>query len=157
VNTEITDEVKVNGWVLYDADCRFCTRLAGRFRPWLVRRHLVLLPLQTPWVRARLGLADPRLLVEMRLLLPDGTHFGGADALIEISRHYWWTWPLRQMTRVPAVRELVRRGYRWMAHWRNCGKGCSDFTNRQQQTNQAQTRKRPKAGSGKRTAFFEMP
>ncbi len=120
MNTEITDEVKVNGWVLYDADCRFCTRLAGRFRPLLVRRHLELLPLQTPWVRARLGLTDPRLLAEMRLLLPDGTHFGGADALIEISRRYRWTWPLRQMARLPAMKDLLRGGYRWIARRRNC-------------------------------------
>ncbi|HKW31144.1 MAG TPA: DCC1-like thiol-disulfide oxidoreductase family protein [Verrucomicrobiae bacterium] len=157
MNTEITDEVKVNGWVLYDADCRFCARLAGRFRPWLGRRHLELLPLQTPWVRARLGLADARLLAEMRLLLPNGTHFGGADALIEIGRRYGWAWPLGQMTRVPAMRELVRRSYRWLARRRNCGKGGSDFTNRQQQTNQAQTAKHSKVRSGKRTVFFEMP
>lgn len=120
MNTEITDKVKVDGWVLYDADCRFCTRLAGRFRPWLARRHFELLPLQTPWVRARLGLADSRLLTEMRLLLPEGTHFSGVEALIEISRCCWWTWPLRQLARLPAVKRLLQRGYRWIAHRRNC-------------------------------------
>jgi predicted DCC family thiol-disulfide oxidoreductase YuxK len=123
VNTEITDKTKFEGWVLYDADCPFCTRLARRFWPWLVRRHLELLPLQTPWVRARLGLADSPLLAEMRLLLPDGTHFGGADALMEISRRYWWTWPFRQMTRLPAVKELLRRGYRGVARRRDCVSG----------------------------------
>jgi len=120
VNTEITDKVIIEGWVLYDADCLFCTRLARRFRPWLVRRHLELLPLQTPWVRARLGLTDSRLLAEMRVLLPDGTHFGGADALMEISRRYWWTWPFRQMTRLPAMMKLLRRGYRGVARRRGC-------------------------------------
>ena len=107
--------------MLYDANCDFCSRLARRFQPLLARRHFELLPLQTPWARARLGLEDPRLLAEMRLLLPDGTSFGGADALIEVGRRYWWTWPLRQLTRVPAVKELVRGGYRWMARRRNCG------------------------------------
>ncbi|HUA37119.1 MAG TPA: DCC1-like thiol-disulfide oxidoreductase family protein [Candidatus Sulfopaludibacter sp.] len=121
--------MKVAGWVLYDANCNFCTRLAQRFQPLLARRHFELLPLQTPWVRARLGLADSRLLAEMRVLLPDGTNFGGADALIEISRRYWWAWPIRQMTRLPTVRELVRRGYRWVARRRNCARGICNITN----------------------------
>ena len=109
--------------MLYDAECRFCLRLARRFEPLLASRRLELLPLQTPWVRAKLGLADSLLLTEMRLLLPDGTHFGGADALIEISRRYWWAWPLRQMTRIPAARRLVHRGYRWVARRRHCAPG----------------------------------
>jgi predicted DCC family thiol-disulfide oxidoreductase YuxK len=120
VNAEFADVPKTAGWVLYDADCPFCVRLARRFEPLLASRRFELLPLQTPWVRSKLALPESQLLAEMRLLLPNGTHFGGADALIEISRHFWWAWPLRQMTRLPPVRTLLRRAYRWVAHRRNC-------------------------------------
>jgi predicted DCC family thiol-disulfide oxidoreductase YuxK len=111
------------GWVLYDADCRYCTRLARCFQPLLVSRHLELLPLQTPWVGAQLGIADVQLLSEMRFLLPDGTSFGGADALIEISRNYWWAWPFRQMARIPLAKKMLRWTYRWIARQRQCAGG----------------------------------
>jgi alginate O-acetyltransferase complex protein AlgI len=126
VNTEITEYVKHKGWVLYDGDCRFCVRLACRFRPWLVGRHFELIPLQTPWVRTRLGLPDSDLLAEMRLLLPDGRVFGGADALLEISRHYWWARPLRQVARLPVIKKMLRLGYQWVARRRSCaGVACA--------------------------------
>jgi predicted DCC family thiol-disulfide oxidoreductase YuxK len=125
VNTEITENVKVNGWVLYDADCHLCTGLARHFQGLLAGRRLALLPLQTPWVKARRHLPDTQLLAEMRLLRPDGTYAGGADALLEISRLFWWAWPLGQMGRVPAIAKMVRAGYRWIARNRNCaGGGC---------------------------------
>jgi predicted DCC family thiol-disulfide oxidoreductase YuxK len=123
VHTEITEHVKLKGWVLYDGDCRFCVSLARRFRPWLEGRHFELMPLQTPWVRDRLGMLDSGLLDEMRLLLPDGKVFGGVDALIEISRHYWWAWPLRQLAHLPGINNLFRLGYRWIARHRGCTGG----------------------------------
>jgi len=109
--------------VLYDADCPFCTRLALNFRPMLCRRHFGLAPLQSPWARTQLGLTPPQLLAEMRLLRADGTVFGGADALLEISRHLWWAWPLRQAGRVPVFVRLLRWGYRWLARNRSCAYG----------------------------------
>jgi predicted DCC family thiol-disulfide oxidoreductase YuxK/uncharacterized membrane protein len=123
VNTEITEHVNIEGWVLYDGDCWFCIRLARCFRPWLVGRHFELMPLQTPWVRTRLNAPDSDLLDEMRLLLPDGKVFGGVNALIEISRHYWWTWPLRQLARLPGIKPLLRLGYQRIARHRSCAGG----------------------------------
>ena len=129
MNTEITDKEKSNGWVFYDAGCDFCTALAERFHAPLARRHFELLPLQTPWVRAKLGLADAELLAEMRVLNPRGEIFGGADALLEISRHFWWTWPVRLISRVPPVRKLFRACYRWIARHRHCAGGVCRFGN----------------------------
>jgi predicted DCC family thiol-disulfide oxidoreductase YuxK len=123
VNTEITENLKVDGWVLYDADCRICLGLAQRFQKLLAGRRLALLPLQTPWVKARLHLPEAQLLVEMRLLRPDGSYAGGADALLEISRHFWWAWPLGQIGRAPFINQLLRAGYQWIAENRNCVAG----------------------------------
>src|SRR5438874_1702511 len=96
-NTEITDidvEEKLRGWLLYDSDCSFCTSMATRFTSALHKRGFALLPLQTQWVRSRLNLSDADLLREIRLLKPDGTSVGGADALLELARYFWWAWPL---------------------------------------------------------------
>ena len=123
MNTEITEQIKLNGWVLYDGNCRLCIGLAGHFRGLLAGRRLDLLPLQTPWVKARLHLPDAQLLTEMRLLRPDGTHTGGVDALLEVAEHFWWAWPLRQLGRIPAITKLLRVGYRWIARNRSCADG----------------------------------
>lgn len=106
--------------MFYDANCRFCVRLARRFQALLARQRFELLPLQSPWSRARFGLAERELTAEMRLLLPDGKVFGGADALLEISRHYRFAWPVRQLTRLPAIHNLLRCLYRWIARKRSC-------------------------------------
>ncbi len=120
MNTEITDIEKFNGWVLYDGDCHLCTSMARRFRRLLAGRHFELLPLQTSWVKRQLALPDAELLVEMRFLRPDGKFFGGADALLEIARYFWWAWPLRQLGCIPPVTKMLRAGYQWVAKNRNC-------------------------------------
>jgi predicted DCC family thiol-disulfide oxidoreductase YuxK len=149
VNTEITDKKKFEGWVLYDADCRDCVRWVRRFHSALTRRRFELLPLQTPWVRARLGLTDSKLLTEMRLLEPDGTVFGGADAVREIARHFWWTWPFRQLSRIPAAMSFFRVSYRWVARHRYCIGGKCEIS--------SPVLDKRNHRSGKRTVFFEMP
>ncbi len=111
------------GVLFYDADCPFCVRLAGRVRLWLAGRGFQLLPLQTPGCREQLGLTETELLAEMWLLLPDGQKCGGAEALLEISRHFWWTWPLRQLAKLPVVRRWLRDTYGWVARHRHCADG----------------------------------
>ena len=89
----------------------------------LARRRFELAPLQAPWVRQRLGLAEPELLAEMRLVKPDGRVISGADALLEICRQFWWAWPFRQLAHIPAIMNLFRAGYRWVARHRHCAGG----------------------------------
>ncbi|HXB61096.1 MAG TPA: DCC1-like thiol-disulfide oxidoreductase family protein [Candidatus Acidoferrales bacterium] len=127
MNTEITEN-KLNGWVLYDADCRWCKSMARHFRHLLAGRRLELLPLQTPWVKARLGMPDSQLLEEMRLMRPDGKYVGGADAVLEISHYFWWAWPLWQIGRIPVVTHVLRAVYRWIASNRPCANGSCAVT-----------------------------
>jgi len=123
VTTEITDDKKSRRLVFYDAGCRLCVAFARRFKPVLAARNFQLLPLQTPGARQRLGLSEAEWLDEMRLLLPDGRRFGGADALVEISRSYWWAWPLRAIANYASGRNALRAAYRWLAHRRACADG----------------------------------
>jgi len=97
--------------------------MARRFQHLLAERHFELLPLQTAWVKARLHLPEAQLLSEMRLLRPDGKFFGGADAVLEISRHFWWAWLPGQIGRIPPVRGILHALYRWVARNRDCING----------------------------------
>lgn len=123
MNTEITEFTKAKGWIFYDADCRFCTALVRRFEPSLASRRFELLPLQTPGLADRLHLSNSQLMDEMRLLRPDGECLRGADALLEIARDFWWSRPLWQLGRIPAIRSILRAGYRWVAQNRSCASG----------------------------------
>src|SRR5579864_8159513 len=108
------------GWLFFDAECTFCTRLARWLRPILERRGLAVAPLQDPRVGALLGLTDAELLRELRFLLSDGTQFGGADAMLALAREIWWARPLVWVARVPGVIDLLRLSYRAFAERRHC-------------------------------------
>ena len=125
MNTKIPDKAAeaAQGWVLYDGECLLCTGAAARFAPMLRRHHLDRAPLQTPWVRQRLGLKPNEPLPEMKLLANDGQVYGGADALLQIARRIWWAWPLFTISFLPGVKNLLRAAYRKIAERRNCING----------------------------------
>lgn len=106
-------------WLCYDADCPLCVRWAERFRPLLERRGFVMVPLQSAAVRDVLPVAPGELLAEMRVITRDGRIFGGADALVYLSRVICW--PLFELTRIPGIKPLLRTGYRFIARNRACG------------------------------------
>src|SRR4051812_34762233 len=110
------------GWVLYDGECRLCTRWVHRFELPLKRRGFGLRPLQSAWARERLGLDSAELLREMRLVFPDGKIKGGADAIVELSRHFWWGLPVYWFCRLPTIMSLLRAVYRYVA-MRRCNEG----------------------------------
>jgi len=98
-----------------------------------VQRHAVFLshhgfatlPLQTPWVRELLEKDPKPLLAEMRLLTPGGTVFGGADALLEIARKFWWARAVRWIACYPGVKPILRKAYGWIARHRYCFGECT--------------------------------
>jgi predicted DCC family thiol-disulfide oxidoreductase YuxK len=128
VHTE-TNEMgtpRFRGWVLFDGECEFCRTWARRMERVLSGRGFLFIPLQTPWVRAFFHLREDVLLGEMRVLLRNGTAFGGADAIVELGRYVWWGWPLFALAQIPGVRHLLRAAYRWIAARRQCLSGaCS--------------------------------
>ncbi len=108
------------GWLFFDAECGFCTRIARWLAPALERRGMALAPLQDPRVGALLGMSREELLRELRFLLSDGTQFGGADACVALAREIWWARPLAWISNVPGMMEILRKGYRWIAANRKC-------------------------------------
>lgn len=108
------------GWVLYDADCDFCSRWVKRFESTLARRDFGVAPLQADWVRERLQLDDDELIADIRLLLPDGNQVVGADVYRHCMRRIWWAWPLWLFSILPIKRDVFDWAYRKFARNRYC-------------------------------------
>jgi predicted DCC family thiol-disulfide oxidoreductase YuxK len=120
---EFTDrkERRARGWLFFDAECRFCTRVARWLGPVLRRRGLGVAPLQDPRVGALLGLSKQALLKELRFLDGDGSQSGGADAVVALARQVWWGRPLVWVAGVPGMTAVLARAYRSVAARRGCG------------------------------------
>jgi predicted DCC family thiol-disulfide oxidoreductase YuxK len=108
------------GWLFFDAECAFCTRLARWLEPILRRRGLATAPLQNPRVGALLGMSRQDLLRELRFVRSDGPQYGGADAVLAIAREIWWARPVVWLSRIPGATNVMHAGYRWTAAHRNC-------------------------------------
>lgn len=119
---EFTDrkERTARGWLFFDADCRFCTRTARWVAPILRRRGLGVAPLQDPRVGALLGMSRRELLMELRFLMSDGTHAGGANAVLAVAREIWWARPLLCLAALPGATAALSNGYKWVAARRGC-------------------------------------
>jgi hypothetical protein len=57
---------------------------------------------------------------EMRVLLPDGRQYGGADAALALAEDIWWGRPVVWLAKVPGMKKFLRRAYRWIAGRRRC-------------------------------------
>lgn len=113
------------GWVFYDGECSLCLATVARFGPLLRRHRFELAPLQTPWVQKRLGLKPGEPLTEMKLLAPGGQVFGGAEAILQITKKIWWAWPLFALAQIPGMKHLLHAIYRRIAANRTCiGNAC---------------------------------
>ncbi len=111
---------RARGWLFFDAECNFCSRIARSVAPILRRRDLALAPLQDPRVAALLGLSQADLLLEIKFLAPDGQQYGGADAAVAIAREIWWARPVVWSAKIPWVMASFRWLYRWIAARRRC-------------------------------------
>src|SRR5258708_1614674 len=108
------------GWLLFDADCKFCTRIARWLVPILEKRGMALAALQDPRVGALLGLPREELMREMQFLLSDGSRFGGADAAVALAREIWWGRALLWVSKIPGMKGILRKGYRLVAASPRC-------------------------------------
>src|SRR2546421_9185208 len=96
------------GWLFFDAECRFCTRIARWIAPILERREMSLAPLQDPRGGVLLGMPREELMREMQFFLSDGSRFGGADAAGALARGVLWGRPLSWDSKISRVMEIFR-------------------------------------------------
>ncbi len=108
------------GWLFYDADCGFCTRLARWLAPILDRRGMALAALEDSRVGPLLGLDPQELRLELKFLWSDGRQYGGADAVLAVAGTIWWARPLVWAASIPGVWLVLQAFYRWFALRRHC-------------------------------------
>jgi predicted DCC family thiol-disulfide oxidoreductase YuxK len=126
LSSEMTDSKgsrAARGWVFFDRDCRICSSLARRLRCTLESRGFGLAALQDPRVQELLNLPPGDMLREMRVATAEGEIFGGAAAIVYLSRQIWWAWPLYAASRLPGAMRLLDGAYRWFANHRTCVSG----------------------------------
>jgi len=103
--------------LLYDADCGFCTKAAGRVSS--LRLDVDVTSLQSVDLASR-GVSPERALVEMPLVGADGSVVYGHEAIAAALRT--GPVPLRLLGRIivlPGVAVLSRLVYRWVARHRH--------------------------------------
>ena len=122
LTSEFTDAKgrHARGWLLFDAECDFCTRLARSVAPVLARRNISLAALQDARVGKLLGLPPSELLREIRYVNSDAKQFGGADAIVAVAREIWWAAPIVWFGKIPGGMKILQAGYRWIASRRKC-------------------------------------
>lgn len=113
----------MNGIVLYDGECDFCTRWLKFWTPLLRGHGFGVDTLQAPWVATKIQMTLPELLTDIRLLEPNGKLISGADAYIHVMHVIWWTRPLAVLCSLPGLNRLFRAGYRAFARNRYCVSG----------------------------------
>lgn len=114
--------------VVYDGDCSVCTKLANQLDKWDRRDDLEIISSQTPGVSARFPWIPARAYVEaLQIVAADGTTWQGAEAIEKLldvlpkGRLVSWIF------KIPFVRPLADRFYRWFARNRyrlGCGEHC---------------------------------
>src|SRR5580704_17300322 len=113
------------GWLFFDADCGFCTRIARWVAPILERRGFAVAPLQDVRVGALLGLPQAELMREMRVLLTDGRQHDGADAAVALARALRRARLLVWASMMTMMMAFRQAGYCWIAsRWRSAAQSC---------------------------------
>jgi predicted DCC family thiol-disulfide oxidoreductase YuxK len=114
-------------WTLiFDGDCGFCHRSVAWVRERDRGERVEIVPYQDPDVPRRFPEIPPdRFPRAMQLVSPEGERWEGARAAEEILRLLpKWRW-VAPFFRIPLVRPVADRVYRWVA--RNRGRlGCGD-------------------------------
>lgn len=114
--------------VVFDGDCKVCTRLSNVLRSWDHAHQLEVVSSQQPGVAARFPWIPARAYGDaLQMIAADGTTWQGAEAIEQIlsvlPRGGWIAWVFR----IPFARAIADRFYRWFARNRyrlGCGAHC---------------------------------
>ncbi len=95
----------VQGVILYDGQCGFCSRWVKCRAGTLGRHGFEIASLDEPWVAERIKLPHEELLTDIRLLTGDGQLISGADVYLYVTRRF----------SLPGFNRLIHVAYRWFA------------------------------------------
>ena len=114
--------------MVFDGDCKVCTRLSKLLRAWDTERQLEVVSSQQPGVTARFPWIPARAYADaLQMVASDGTTWQGAAAVEKIldvlPKGRWISW----IFSIPFARTIADRFYRWFARNRyrlGCGAHC---------------------------------
>ncbi len=126
-------EVGVSGQryaVVYDGDCKVCGRTVKLLAKWDRNHDLEIIPSQAPAVRERFPWIPPSAYVESLqvIRIQDGKTWQAAAAVEELLKILPKGRSVSWLFRIPLVRPLAERFYRWFARNRyrlGCGEHCA--------------------------------
>ena len=115
--------------VIYDGHCKVCGRLVKMLTKWDRGHDLEIIPSQTPEVHARFPWIPARSYFESVQVIrnSDGRTWQAAAAIEELLNVLPKGWLISWLFRIPFVRPLADRFYRWFARHRyklGCGEHC---------------------------------
>lgn len=116
--------------VIYDGDCKVCGRMVKLLRKWDRNRQLEIIPSQKPGVRERFPWIPGRAYTESLQVVRtrDGRTWQSAAALEELTNTLPKGRLIAWLFKIPLMRPLVDRLYRWFARNRykfGCGDHCA--------------------------------
>ena len=117
MNVESRDAVQ--GWLLYDGHCGFCSRWVNFWRWTLARHGFKTAALEEEWVSQKLTMPYEELLTDIRLLTANGELVSGANVYLYVMRQIWWAWPFYAIFSLPGLNWAIHAGYRWFARNRH--------------------------------------
>jgi len=116
--------------VIYDGHCKVCGKMVKLLTKWDRNRELEIIPSQAPGVQARFPWIPPRAYLESVQVIRtrDGKTWQAAAALEELLEVLPKGRLLSWLFKIPFVRPLADRFYRWFARNRyrmGCGEHCA--------------------------------
>lgn len=116
--------------VIYDGNCKVCSKLVSALADCDTRGVVELIPSQAPGVYARFPWIPFRAYAESVQLVHnrDGKTWQGAAAIEVIINAMPKGWLLGWVFKIPLIRPLAERFYRWFARHRyrlGCGEHCA--------------------------------
>jgi predicted DCC family thiol-disulfide oxidoreductase YuxK len=102
--------------VVYDGNCRVCSRIAGAIRQWDRNGEIEVVSSQTPGVMERFPWIPPEAYAEaLQMIGPGRRTWQGGDAVEQIIRVLPKGKLVAWAYRLPLVRVIADRFYRWFA------------------------------------------
>src|SRR5437868_3442866 len=105
-----------NPVLIYDGQCHFCIQQMERLKRMDRENRLEYIPRQDPDADQRFPVLQ-RIDFNsgMRLIMPDGSLYSGADAFYQIAQILPQTRAIAWMYNIPGVKQIARGVYAWIA------------------------------------------
>ena len=111
-------------WLLYDAECSFCTTSAQMFKTTLEKRDCRIRPLQNQTIMRLLDIKEGEYLPEIKVIGEERKVYGGAKAIVFLSKKIWWARPIWALSYFPPFMKIMNYLYEKIAKRRECNGIC---------------------------------